>query len=112
MATIVARPPQLRSSPTPPPLGTTLSLDSSTCTFPIPNKHLPVCPPGSPPAVTPETPPASPPKQHARIQTSSVLNPPNNFQLICETPPLYSIDAHGLADAFEHISSQPLPEPE
>src|SRR5437667_839907 len=102
MATIVVSPPHPRSSPTPPPLGATLTLDSSACAFPIPNKHLPVCPPGSPPPVTPETPPASPPKQHARIQASSALCPPENFPLIYETPPLYAIDAYGLANALEH----------
>ncbi|KAI9842112.1 MAG: tyrosine/serine/threonine protein phosphatase pps1 [Sclerophora amabilis] len=112
MAAVIARPPQFRQSPTPPPLPPTLSLHTSIFgPAPVPNKHLQPLSPGSPPPRAPETPPASPPTKHLSIHTSSILYPPNNHPLLSESPPVYLIDAEAFAAAVEHISSQPLPEP-
>ncbi|KAH0542014.1 hypothetical protein FGG08_003563 [Glutinoglossum americanum] len=113
MATIVARPPQLRQSPTPPPpLAPALSLNTpKTSPLPVPNKLLQPLSPGSPPVCTPETPPASPPAKQLSIQTPSLLYPPHRYPLLHAAPPIYSIEARDLAAALEHISSQPLPEP-
>ncbi|KAH0551187.1 hypothetical protein GP486_007485 [Trichoglossum hirsutum] len=113
MATVVARPPQLRQSPTPPPpLAPTLSLNTSKAgPVPVPNKHLQPLSPGSPPVCTPETPPASPPAKQLSIQVQSLLYPPHRYPLLHAAPPIYSIEARDLAAALEHTSSQPLPEP-
>ncbi|KAI9787132.1 MAG: tyrosine/serine/threonine protein phosphatase pps1 [Geoglossum umbratile] len=113
MATIVARQPHLRPSPTPPPpLAPALSLNTQkTGPIPVPNKHIPPLSPGSPPVCTPETPPASPPAKQLSIQTPSLLYPPHKYPLVHANPPIYSIEAKDLAAALEHLSSQPLPEP-
>ncbi|KAF2143727.1 uncharacterized protein K452DRAFT_161488 [Aplosporella prunicola CBS 121167] len=112
MAAAVARAPPLHSrSPTPPP---NLSLNTTTrgTPAPVPNKHLPVCSPGPQPAQRGlETPPSSPPCKSAIIEMASVTSPPDNFQRISDEPPVYKIDASTLAQAVEHIATQPLPDP-
>lgn len=81
------------------------------CPIPIPNKHLPVCPPGAAPTERPDTPPASPSK-HAEIQSNSLLHPPDKTRGIkYKDLIVYTIDARGVARALEHIASQPLPDP-
>ncbi|KAI9821908.1 MAG: tyrosine/serine/threonine protein phosphatase pps1 [Pycnora praestabilis] len=112
MATLVVRSPPLRQSPTPPPAIPTLSLNiaSQSSPVPVPNKHLPVCSPGPSPAQAPATPPASPPTKHLNVQTLSVLYPPENHLKICDSPPIYSVDAETTAAALHQIASQPLPE--
>ncbi|KAI9894588.1 MAG: tyrosine/serine/threonine protein phosphatase pps1 [Vezdaea aestivalis] len=108
MATVVVPRPQ----PTPPPplSAPILTLNTSSKAVPVvPNKHLPICSPGSPPTLTPETPPASPPK-YQNIQPS-LLHPPTRYPLRCKSPPVYSIDSSALSAALHHNASQPLPDP-
>jgi len=70
----------------------------------VPNKHIPICPPGP----TPEA-PDIPPQAEAQ---SSLLHPPNNFaRLESGNITIFKIDAAGVAAALDHISRQPLPEP-
>jgi dual specificity MAP kinase phosphatase len=109
MAAVVARalPMSIRSS-TPPPH---LSLNTSSRGFPaaIPNKHIPVCSPGGLPA----TPPASPPRQDSLIEVSSITYPPDQFcSQYSDDPPVYTITADRMAEALEHMATQPLPNPE
>lgn len=85
---------------------------SSACPIPIPNKHLPVCPPGPVPSQKPDTPPASPPTKHLDVQPQSLLYPPTNYHKFSnKTSTIYTIDAAGVAAAIDHISRQPLPDP-
>jgi dual specificity MAP kinase phosphatase len=95
-------------TPTPPPQ---LSLNTSTRgnRVAVPNKHLPECSPGGPPA----TPPATPPRQDSLIETSSITSPPDQYcTLYSDDPPVYTITAHRMAEAMEHMATQPLPNPE
>jgi dual specificity MAP kinase phosphatase len=118
MATIaIPRPiaPHRSSSPLP-HVTTTLTFEnlntSAACPIPIPNKHLPVCPPGPSPAEKPDTPPASPPSKHADIQSHSLLYPPDNYHKITsKDTAIYTIDARGVAAALDHLAGQPLPDP-
>lgn len=113
MAAAVARPPAMPSrSSTPPPH---LTLNTSTRGTPsaVPNKHIPVCSPGPVPARGLETPPSSPPSKDALIETSSITHPPHTHcHQFSEDPPLWTITADKLAEAMEHMSTQPLPYPE
>ncbi|KAH7398401.1 hypothetical protein BKA66DRAFT_407595 [Pyrenochaeta sp. MPI-SDFR-AT-0127] len=95
-------------SSTPPPH---LSLNTSSRGTPaaIPNKHIPVCSPGGLPA----TPPASPPRQDSLIETSSITYPPETYcSEYSSDPPVYTITADRMAEALEHMATQPLPNPE
>lgn len=109
MAAVVARfPPMPGRSSTPPPH---LSLNTSSRGTPaaIPNKHIPVCSPGGLPA----TPPASPPRQDSLIETSSITYPPETYcSEYSSDPPVYTITADRMAEALEHMATQPLPNPE
>ncbi|KAI1610904.1 protein-tyrosine phosphatase [Exophiala viscosa] len=112
MATVVVQQqPQVRQSTTPPPVGPTLTLNQNRSSTPIPNKHLPYCPPGPVPSQGQITPPSSPPLWNAAPKASSLLYPPNNYTKLCNSPPIYGISAKGLAEALEHHASQPLPNP-
>jgi dual specificity MAP kinase phosphatase len=114
MATIAfPRPLPTHRASSPLPLATSLSIDSiSTSAIPIPNKHLPICPPGPAPAEKPDTPPASPPSKHAEIQSNSLLHPPDKFRSIkSKGSIIYMIDAAGVAKALAHLAGQPLPSP-
>lgn len=109
MAAAVARAPAMpgrSSTPT-----SHLSLNTSTRGTPsaIPNKHLPVCPTGN----LPVTPPASPPRQDSLIETSSITYPPDQYCTeYSDDPPIYTITADRMAEALEHMATQPLPNPE
>ncbi|KAL0940821.1 dual specificity phosphatase [Colletotrichum truncatum] len=83
-----------------------------TAQVPVPNKHLPVCPPGPVPAEEPNTPPPSPPRDDEQIQQSSFLYPPDKFGRY-EHGPLtcYNISPANVAAAVDYISRQPLPDP-
>ncbi|KAF1846642.1 dual specificity protein phosphatase PPS1 [Cucurbitaria berberidis CBS 394.84] len=108
MAAAVARPLPIARSSTPPPH---LSLNTSSRGTPsaIPNKHIPVCSPGGMPA----TPPASPPRQDSLIETSSITYPPDTYcSQYSDDPSVYTITADRMAEALEHIATQPLPNPE
>jgi dual specificity MAP kinase phosphatase len=95
-------------SPTPPPH---LSLNTSSRGTPtaIPNKHIPVCSPGGLPA----TPPASPPRKDSLVETSSITYPPDAYcTQYSDDPPVYTITADRMAEALEHMATQPLPNPD
>jgi dual specificity MAP kinase phosphatase len=111
MATVVVQhPPQLRQS-TPPPLGPAISLGQARSSTPVPNKHLPYCPPGPVPSHTQITPPNSPPLRNVAAKSTSLLSPTTGYQKLCTSPPIYGISVEQLADALIHHSSQPLPNP-
>lgn len=112
MATVVVQQqPPVRQSTTPPPIGPTITLNQTRSSTPIPNKHLPYCPPGPVPSQGQITPPSSPPSRSVAPKASSLLYPPNNYTKLCNSPPIYGISAKGLAEALEHYASQPLPSP-
>ncbi|KAF2199131.1 dual specificity protein phosphatase-like protein PPS1 [Delitschia confertaspora ATCC 74209] len=111
MATAVAMAPQVRTSTPPPHL--TLNTSSRGTPAAVPNKYIPVCSPGPVPARGLDTPPASPPSRNSYIETSSITYPPeacgHQYSL---DPPVWTISAAKMAQALEHISTQPLPHPE
>ena len=115
LATLVVQSSQIRRTRTPPPLSSTLTIDTSKFkSHPVPNKHIPYCSPGPAPSTplrTPATPPASPPIKAAFIQNTSILHPVDNFSKLVDNPPIYSIDAATLAKALNNASTQPLPDP-
>ncbi|WYZ37413.1 hypothetical protein EsH8_II_000919 [Colletotrichum jinshuiense] len=90
-----------------------LSLESiGAAQGPVPNKHLPVCPPGPVPAEEPNTPPPSPPRDDEQIQQSSLLYPPDKFARHDSGPlTVYTISPAHVAAAVDYISRQPLPDP-
>merc|ERR1712000_61428 len=103
-------------SSSPHPLTPTLSLDSintsAACPIPIPNEHLPVCPPGPAPSEKPDTPPQSPPSKEITLQSQSLLYPPNKYKSrTIGATTIYEIDPDGVAAALDHIAGQPLPDP-
>lgn len=112
MATIaLPRPIDHTRSPSPP-----LSLDhintSAACPIPVPNKHLPICPPGPAPSQKPDTPPQSPPTKELSLQPRSLLYPPDSYiPRTLGSSVAYEIDATGVAAALDHIAGQPLPDP-
>ncbi|KAF9870546.1 pps1 dual specificty phosphatase [Colletotrichum karsti] len=79
---------------------------------PVPNKHLPVCPPGPVPAEEPNTPPPSPPRDDEQIQQSSLLFPPGKFDRHeLGSVAVYNISPADVAAAVDYTSRQPLPDP-
>ncbi len=111
MATVVARiPPLLGRSGTPPPH---LTINKSVRGTPaaVPNKHIPICSPGPRPVRGLETPPDSPPRKNAFVETTSLTYPPDAYPVVEDDPKVYSIDARGLSEALDHLSTQPLPDP-
>lgn len=112
MAAIVARAvpmPTGSRSDTPPP-HITLNTSSRGAPSAVPNKHIPICPPGPVPAQGLDTPPSSPPSKEALTQTPSLLYPPDNLGRQCsQDPPLYYLSADHLAAAIEHAATQQLP---
>ncbi|KAL2128883.1 hypothetical protein VTI74DRAFT_8513 [Chaetomium olivicolor] len=93
-------------------LTSTITLDNhpSQCPTPVPNKHIPVCPPGPIPQEEPSTPPPSPSQDEDELR--SLLYPPDKYPCVeagrlC----LYKIDADGVAAALDYIARQPLPDP-
>ncbi|KAK1459166.1 dual specificity phosphatase [Colletotrichum melonis] len=91
----------------------TISLESiGTAQVPVPNKHLPVCPPGPVPAEEPNTPPPSPPRDDDLIQQTSLLSPPDKFSKFESGPAtVYTVGPADVAAAVDYISRQPLPDP-
>ncbi|KAJ6043653.1 hypothetical protein N7499_006075 [Penicillium canescens] len=108
MATVLVQQHSLHHS-TPPssPLPSTLTVNRRPS--PIPNKHIPVCPPG--PAPSTPSQPASPVARSD--QPSSLLYPPDERLRIgrAPSPAVYAIEASKLAAAMDHQASQPLPDP-
>lgn len=109
-------PPHRSSSLT--PLSPALTIDSlddqaEPCPPAVPNKHIPICPPGPVPHHDPNTPPPSPgnPDTVQSLQ-QSLLYPPVDFSPLESIPnTIYEISPAQIADALDHISRQPLPEP-
>ncbi|KAM7183919.1 dual specificity phosphatase [Rhypophila sp. PSN 637] len=98
-------------------LTSTITLDNITAhappsaPVPVPNKHIPVCPPGPAPQDEPNTPPPSPSKDSDSLQQSLLFPPDNYHRLETGHLALYKIDAGEVAAALEYIARQPLPEP-
>ncbi|TDZ22977.1 Dual specificity protein phosphatase PPS1 [Colletotrichum orbiculare MAFF 240422] len=90
-----------------------ISLDTiGAAQAPVPNKHLPVCPPGPVPLDEPNTPPPSPPRDDELVQPSSLLYPPDKFDrhdsgLLA----VYTISPADVDSAVDYVSRQPLPDP-
>ncbi|RMZ74748.1 hypothetical protein DV737_g5773, partial [Chaetothyriales sp. CBS 132003] len=113
MATVVVQQqPALRQT-TPPPLNPALTLQSSRSNTPVPNKHLPFCPPGPIPSASQRiTPPNSPPtRAAASAKPHSLLHLPHHYPKLLNAPPIYGIDAKTLSDVLDHNAAQPLPPP-
>lgn len=121
MATIaLPRPIAPHRSPSPiGPLVSPLCLDpintqaTSQCPVPVPNKHIPACPPGPvPSAESSVPPPPSPAEEEDKNQPQSLLFPPDNYTRLQAGPySVYEIDAGGVAAALDHLARQPLPDP-
>lgn len=112
MATVVIQQQPAFRQVTPPPLSPALTLQTPRSTTPVPNKHLPFCPPGPIPSPTQQiTPPSSPPSGNAVARPNSLLHPPRNYTKLLNSPPIYGIDAKSLADVFDHHAAQILPHP-
>lgn len=104
MATIVVQQQSIRHPATPPPVSPALSLNVRPRTpTSIPNKHIPICPPGSVPQL------ASAPSAGGTSLTS-FLYPPDRFKKLSKTPPVYSIDSDTLVAALDHLATQSLPD--
>ncbi|KAH7311765.1 hypothetical protein B0I35DRAFT_357110 [Stachybotrys elegans] len=117
-------PPHSASTTIDAPLTPPLSLDgistghstasSSPQRPPVPNKHLPVCPPGPAKAVDLDSPLQSP-KAKTRSQSEyqdSLLYPPEDFvRLNSANLCIYEIEADQVAQAVDFASRQPLPDP-
>ncbi len=91
----------------------TITLDNhpSQCPVPVPNKHIPVCPPGPIPQEEPSTPPPSPSKEEDQLNRS-LFYPPDKYPRVdMGRLSLYKVDADDVAAALDHIARQPLPDP-
>lgn len=76
----------------------------------VPNKYIPVCPPGPPGAST--TPSPSPPPGGANRSRQSILFPSENYSRVKrDSVVLHFIDPAGVAAAIDYIARQPLPDP-
>lgn len=133
MATIaLTRPiPPHRSTSTPVSVTPPISLDgrapsespsSSTAPTPIPNKHIPTCPPGPAPVDDGRSQSADSNQQtrspspalglSASYTQTSLLFPPASFGCIkSDALSLYTISAADLAASLDYSSYQPLPDP-
>lgn len=114
MATVVVQQHQapLRQSPTPPPLGPALTLNIPRTSTPVPNKHIPYCPAGSPPPSSQTiTPPSSPPAKSSTTHSRSVLHSTPSHVKLLNAPNIYGIDAKTLSAALDQIRTNPLPDP-
>ncbi|KAH8892067.1 hypothetical protein GQ53DRAFT_146404 [Thozetella sp. PMI_491] len=98
------------------PLSSPITLEAinsqtAPCTTPVPNKHIPVCPPGPVPHDEPTTPPPSPGKDTEQPQ-ASLLFPPDKYPRIDSGPlSMYRINPAEMADALDFQARQPLPDP-
>lgn len=97
-------------------ISSTITLEPTSHPAPIPNKHIPVCPPGPACQDDTDTPPSSPwPVTHDADEDSSphsLLYPPHRFHHVDSGDlSLYKIDAADVAAALDYLSRQPLPDP-
>ncbi|EEA28288.1 protein tyrosine phosphatase Pps1, putative [Talaromyces marneffei ATCC 18224] len=105
MATVLVQQQSIRHSATPPPVSPALSLNVRPRTpTSIPNKHIPVCPPGSAPQ-------AISPVEQTGVSLTSLLYPPDRFKKLSKSPPIYSINGATLVAALDHLATQPMPDP-
>ena len=112
MATVVVQQQPAFREHTPPPLTPALTLNTPRSSTPVPNKHIPFCPPGPIPSPNSQiTPPNSPPTRNAPSKQTSLLYPPHSHLKLLNSPAIYGLDAKSLADALDHHASQPLPNP-
>ena len=116
MAALVIRQPIPRQSLTPPPqIEAEDARSNRPGSAPIPNKHIPYCPPGPVPIYHTQrglaTPPNSPPSKNFSLQTSTFLQPLQKFPRLSNDPPVYSMDASDLVATIEHVAAQTLPDP-
>ncbi|KAF3765929.1 hypothetical protein M406DRAFT_276668 [Cryphonectria parasitica EP155] len=89
----------------------TLEDQPEPCPPAVPNKHIPICPPGPVPQQDPATPPPSPGRREQGLQ-QSLLYPPTNFNRVSSvSAAVYEISAAQIAEALDHLSRQPLPAP-
>lgn len=111
MATIVVQQqPQIHQTDAPPSLSPSINITTPRTVNAIPNKHIPVCPPGQ--GISgPDTPPNSPPGQQLIVPTTSLLYPTSSFTRLSNAPPVFSISADRLAEALDHLATQQLPDP-
>jgi dual specificity MAP kinase phosphatase len=77
----------------------------------VPNKHIPVCPPGPIPHEEPTTPPPSPIREEDQLQQSLLFPPDKYIRLETGRLSLYKIDAADVAAALHYLAQQPLPDP-
>lgn len=95
---------------TPPHLSLETHSNAST-PGPVPNKHIPDCPPGSGIASQPDTPPDSP-QSVERYAQKSMLHPPHDFPCHKSGPfAIYEVEPADVATAMDAASRQPLPDP-
>ncbi|EDP51906.1 tyrosine/serine/threonine protein phosphatase pps1 [Aspergillus fumigatus] len=106
MATVLVQQQTLRHA-TPPPAGISSSLNLTRTPSPVPNKHLPVCPPGTSTAALRTAVQST--KEDKKV--TSLLYPPDTFLRVNKSPSIYSIDIVTLAAALDYWASQPLPDP-
>jgi len=87
------------------------SRDPTPCPSPVPNKHIPICPPGPIPREGPTTPPPSPPSEHHQVQ-KSLLYPPDRYRCLAMGQlAIYMLSAADIAAAVHYHAQQPLPDP-
>ncbi|KAK0741903.1 hypothetical protein B0T21DRAFT_381659 [Apiosordaria backusii] len=92
-------------------LTSTITLDTTQCPAPVPNKHIPVCPPGPVPQQEPTTPPPSPGKEADALHQSLLFPPTKYVRLDSGRSSLYKINAAEVAAALDYLARQPLPDP-
>ncbi|KAI1178156.1 hypothetical protein F4777DRAFT_127949 [Nemania sp. FL0916] len=103
-----------------------INAQQTPCPVPIPNKHIPACPPGPALVQTPNTPPPSPGREddddhHSPIgggniragrSLSSLLHPPSQYpRLRSGSLSIFEIGADRVAAAIHDTARQPLPDP-
>lgn len=89
------------------------SVESQHYPVPLPNKHIPVCPTGSPKSDAAHTPPASPSDFDESLSQRSLLFPTDNYvSLQNDSLCIFEIDSSQVATALEFTSRQPLPSPD
>ena len=88
-----------------------INTQSTQCSTLVPNKHIPVCPPGPVPQEEPTTPPPSPGRD-ATPNFRSLLSPPDKYPCLESGPvSLYKIGVEDVAAALAFQSQQLLPDP-
>lgn len=83
------------------------------CPAPLPNKHIPVCPPGPSKADDADTPPASPKYASEPSCQQSLLFPPDDYvSLEVDDLRIFELNASQVTRAIDFTSKQALPSPE